>query len=596
MDERLNWLMLADKFASEGDPRGMRACARELFDLDARLADGPAVMAEAALYSGSYEEADMLAHDALGLDGKNLRARLVLAGVAGQEFRLDEELRLLKEVVEGTRRRLEQIDRLQRELNVRNHLGQGIPEDEKLLRANQAAEMKIFRQLLVKARGWMADAYYLAADPEQAANALKEASSLTEDPEKRADLYSKYLFMRNYRSAAPESSRRAAEKYASLMAGITPYAHQEVKRLPEKRLRIGYISPDFRLHAVAYFVAPLLRDFNEKEFAVYCYSRGTGDAVTRRFQKYPVKWRDIRGRSARTAARMIAEDHIDILVDLSGHSQGSCLDIMAYRPAPVQISGIGYMNTTGLPTVDYILSDEVCMPAGKNEGFTEKPLRLKGCHLCYDPGAVREMPQPGKEAPVLVNGCVTFGCFNNFAKVTDELICLWRGAMDRVRDSRIVIKGKICSIPSGQKLVRERLMRLHFPMGRVELRPYSPDYLEQYSDIDLSLDTTPYTGGLTTCESLFMGVPVVSLRGRSHGARFGASILQNAGLEELVADNQMEYVKKIVQIASNKNLIQRYRSALREHLLKSRLMDGKAYMKELEEKYREIWRRFCEET
>ncbi|MBR3458964.1 MAG: hypothetical protein IKH16_12555, partial [Selenomonadaceae bacterium] len=589
MDERLNWLMLADKFASDGDPRGMRACARELFDLDARLADGPAVMAEAALYSGSYEEADMLAHDALGLDGKNLRARLVLAGVAGQEFRLDEELRLLKEVVEGTRRRLEQIERLQRELNVRNHLGQGIPEDEKLLRANQAAEMKIFRKLLAKARGWMADAYYLAAEPERAANALKEASSLTEDPEKRADLYSKYLFMQNYRSAAPESSRRAAEKYASLLVGITPYAHQEVKRLPEKRLRIGYISPDFRLHAVAYFVAPLLRDFNEKEFAVYCYSRGTGDAVTGRFRKYPVKWQDIRGRSARTAARMIAEDHIDILVDLSGHSQGNCLDIMAYRPAPVQISGIGYMNTTGLPTIDYILSDEVCMPIGKNEGFTEKPLRLKGCHLCYDPGAVREMPLPGKEAPVLVNGCVTFGCFNNFAKVTDELICLWRGAMDRVRDSRIVIKGKICSIPSGQKLVRERLMRLHFPMGRVELRPFSQDYLEQYSDIDLSLDTTPYTGGLTTCESLFMGVPVVTLRGRSHGARFGASILQSAGLEELVADNQMEYVKKIVQIASNKDLIQRYRSALREHLLKSRLMDGKAYMKELEEKYREIW-------
>ncbi|MBR4695332.1 MAG: hypothetical protein IKO94_04550, partial [Selenomonadaceae bacterium] len=153
----------------------------------------------------------------------------------------------------------------------------------------------------------------------------------------------------------------------------------------------------------------------------------------------------------------------------------------------------------------------------------------------------------------------------------------------------IVIKGKICSIPSGQKLVRERLMRLHFPMGRVELRPFSQDYLEQYSDIDLSLDTTPYMGW-------FMVVPVVTLRGRSHGARFGASILQSAGLEELVADNQMEYVKKIVQIASNKDLIQRYRSALREHLLKSRLMDGKAYMKELEEKYREIWRRFCEGT
>ncbi len=593
MDERLNWLLLADKFAAQGDPRGMRACARELFDMDGTLADGPAVMAEAALYSGSLEEADMLAHDALELDENNLRGRLVLAGVAGQAFRLDEEIPMLRSVIESAGQRMGNIEKLRRELNFRLHMGKGIPEDERLLRANQDAEEKLYRRILAKAQGWLADALYLAADPEEAAKALKMASSLAEDGEEKAELYSKYLFMLNYRPNAPEAFRRLAEHYASLLQGITPYGHQEVKRLPEKRLRIGYVSPDFRMHAVAYFLAPLLRDFDEKNFTVYCYSRGVADAVTKRFQHYPVKWRDIRGRSARTAARMIAEDHIDILVDLSGHSQGNCMDIMAYRPAPVQVSGIGYMNTTGLGTIDYILSDEICMPLKRNEGFVEEPLRLSGCHLCYDPGAVREMPPVGKTAPVMVTGCVTFGCFNNFAKVTDDMICLWRGALERVRDSRLVIKGKVCSIPSGQKLVRERLMRLHFPMGRVELRPYSPDYLEQYSDIDISLDTQPYTGGLTTCESLFMGVPVVTLRGKTHGGRFGASILQNADLGELIAENQMEYVKKMVQIASNKELIQRYRDALREHLLKSRLMDGKAYMRDLEAKYREIWRRFC---
>ena len=593
MDERLNWLLLADKFASEGDPRGMRACARELFDMDGNLPDGPAVMAEAALYSGSFDEADMLARDALGMDERHLRARLVLAGVAGQEFRLDEEIPMLRAVIEDALQRQARVERLRKELDVRLHMGKGIPEDEKLLRANQAAEEKIYHHIIAKAQGWLADAFYLAADPEKAAEALKAASELSEDAERRAALYSKYLFMMNYRPTSPEASRRIAERYATLLPGVTPYSHQEVKRSPDKRLRIGYLSPDFRLHAVAYFVAPLLRDFDEKNFTVYCYSRGNGDAVTKRFQRFPVKWRDIRGRSARTAARMIAEDHIDILVDLSGHSQNNCLDIMAYRPAPVQVTGIGYMNTTGLEVMDYVLSDEICMPLARNEGFTEEPMRLAGCHLCYDPGAVREMPPVAKESPVMVNGCVTFGCFNNFSKVTDDMICLWRGAMDRVRDSRIVIKGKVCSIPSGQKMVRERLMRLHFPMGRVELRPYSPDYLEQYGDIDISLDTQPYTGGLTTCESLFMGVPVVTLRGRSHGARFGASILQSADLGELIAENQMEYVKKIVQLASNKELIQKYRNALREHLLKSRLMDGKAYMRELEGKYREIWKRFC---
>lgn len=595
MDERLNWLLLADKFASEGDPRGMRACARELFDLDPGIADGPAVMADAALYSGNYEEADVLARDALGIDGENLLAKLVLSGVAGQEFRLDEEIPLLRDIIRQAKQKEEHIDRLLKELGFRNHMGRGIPEDEKLLRANQGAERKLLRRILIRAQGWLADALYLAADPEGAAEALLAASSLTEEPERKASLYSKYLFMLNYRPTAPGFSRQAAERYGAMLSGITPYAHQALKKVPDKKLRIGYISPDFRLHAVAYFLAPLLRDYDKKEFSVYCYSRGHEDGVTKRFRRFPVTWRDIRGRSPRTAARMIAEDHVDILVDLSGHSQDNCLDIMAYRPAPVQVSGIGYTNTTGLSVIDYILSDEVCMPMGIHESFVEAPIRLKGCHLCYDPGAVREMPMPGKVAPASVNGCVTFGCFNNFAKVTDEIICLWRDAMEKVRDSRMVIKGKICSIPSGQKIVRNRLMRLHFPMGRVELRPYSPDYLEQYSDIDISLDTAPYTGGLTTCESLFMGVPVVTLRGKLHGARFGASILRSADIGELVADSQMEYVKKVVQLASNKELIQRYRSALREHLLKSRLMDGKAYMKELEENYRRIWRRFCGE-
>ena len=593
MDERLNWLLLADKFADEGNPRGMRACARELFDMDPRMADGPAVMAMAALYSGNWEEADILAQDAAEMDEGNFRARLVLAGIAAQRFRLDEEIPLLRGILKDAGKMREKIQRMRKEVGVRLHLGKGIPEDEKLFRENLAIEETLLLHIIFRAEGLLADALYLAADPVGATKALFEMSGLTEDSERKAELYSKYLFMCNYRPVSPKDSRRAAEKFASLLVGVIPYAHQEVKKSPDKRLRIGYISPDFRLHAVAYFLAPFLRDYDEKMFSVYCYSKGYSDAVTKRFQRFPVKWRDIRGRSPRTAARMIAEDHVDILVDLSGHSQNNCMDVMAFRPAPVQVTGIGYMNTTGLSVIDYILSDEVCMPDGRGEGFTEEPLRLKGCHLCYDPGAVREMPVPGKVAPFLANGCVTFGCFNNFAKVTDDMICLWRGILERVQDSRLIIKGKLCSIPSGQEILRDRLARLNFPVGRVELRPYSSDYLEQYSDIDISLDTAPYTGGLTTCESLFMGVPVVTLCGQSHGTRLGASILRSADLDELIAQNPMEYIKKVIQIASNKKIIQGYRDGLRKHLLKSRLMDSKAYMRELEGRYRQIWQHFC---
>lgn len=593
MDEKLNWLVLANKFSSEGDPRGMRVCAREIFDRDPQAADGPAVMAEAALYLGNYEEAEILAQDALDLEPENLRARLVMAGIYGIRFELEKQIAGLGSIIKELQAGFDILDRRQKTLNVRLHLGREVPEKEKKVRQDDAARRKIADYLMLKAQGWLSNALYLAADPEGAAKALLTASRMEPQTEQAAEYYSKYLFMLNYRTLGPEVALEAAQQYGKYLADITPYSHEKVKRTPDKKLRVGYISPDFRLHAVAYFLAPLLRDFDAQNFSVYCYSAGSADDVTKRFQHFPVVWRDIRGRSARTSARLIAEDHIDILVDLSGHSQDNCLEIMAYRPAPIQVSAIGYVNTTGLSAIDYFLSDTICIPKENPPGFAEQVLRMPHSHLCYAPGAVREMPAPGAQAPVLKNGYVTFGCFNNFAKVTDGMLCVWRSVMDRMRHSRLVIKGKMCSIPSGRTLLRDRLRKLNFELARVDLRPYSPDYLEQYRDIDIALDTAPYTGGLTTCEALFMGVPVVTLKGRTHGSRFGASILTNAGMKELVAGNQMEYVKKIVQIGSNPELLQRYHSGLRDHMLNSPLMDSKGYMRELERQYRDIWQKFC---
>lgn len=253
------------------------------------------------------------------------------------------------------------------------------------------------------------------------------------------------------------------------------------------------------------------------------------------------------------------------------------------------------MNTTGLSTVDYFLSDEVCLPTGaaSDGGFTEKILHLPHSHLCYAPGLVREMPAAGTVAPCLHNGYVTFGSFNNFAKVTDETLLLWREILEEVKDSRLIIKGKICSIPSGQAIVRERLAKLGICLSRVELLPYSPDYLEAYRGVDIALDTMPYNGGLTTCEALYMGVPVISIRGYSHGSRFGASILTNAGVKELVAENDVGYVRRAVQLGNSPELIGAYHSRLRADLIKSPLMDGRQYMRELEAAYRKIWENFC---
>ena len=569
-EEKINWLRLATKFSDDGDLKGMRACAKEVDRLMAGDIDATAVNAEVALYSGRIDEAEELAGKVLCIQPRHPRARMVLAGLAALEFRLDDEIPLLADLIE--------------ELTYKAKvLGEEDPS------------YAIYHQMLKRARGWLADALYLAGEAKGAAHELLMSSRLADETDEAADLYSKYLFMRNYRYLGAKDGRLKAEHYESLL-DVHPYKHDNAARTARRKLRIGYISPDFREHSVSYFLPPLLRHFDGEQFMVFCYATGRSDAVTERLRTRRVTWRDLRGRPPRTAARLIAEDKIDILVDLSGHSQDNALPIMAHRPAPVQVSGIGYTNTTGLRAIDYFLSDEICIPKGDTAaeaGFVERILRLSHSHLCYAPELIRVMPEAGYEPPMRKNGYVTFGSFNNFAKVTDETLLFWRGILESVRDSKLVIKGKIASIDAGINFAKKRFSMLSYDLARVEFRPYSPDYLEQYRDIDIALDTAPYNGGLTTCEALYMGVPVISLRGRTHGSRFGASILTNAGVRELVAENDINYVRRAVQLAETPKLLEAYHMGLRANMKRSPLMNIEGYMEELETAYQEIWENFC---
>ena len=588
-DEKLDWLILAEKFAAVGNPHSMRGVAREIFDIDKNCADGPAIMAEAALYLGNLDEAEILAHDALTLDEKNLRARFVLGAIAAENFNLTDELKLLNGVIDDAHKLLDELHSIPNGGKLKILFASNMklsPDDEK--------KISITNSILYKALCVIADGLYLAGNPISAANALSEASTLTKDNEQAAELYSKHLFLRNYREIAPNKSKELARKYDTFFASVTKFSHDRVNCDPEKKLRIGYISPDFRQHAVANFITPLLKNFDSENFSVYCYQTGKRDFVTDKLKKFKVTWRDVSKLPIEKIARVTNNDRIDILVDLSGHSQNNCLPIMARKPAPLQICAIGYTATTGLNAIDYFLSDNICMPEkGEPLDFTEKILRVKTSHLCYSPGLIRPMPAAELRAPVLKNGYVTYGSFNNFSKVSDAVLYAWRAILDDVADSRLVIKSKICSIDSGVKILTERLKRMSFPLNRVELRPYSQDYLEQYRDIDVALDTFPYTGGLTTCEALYMGVPVIALRGKSHGSRFGSSILTAADLSELIAINPMDYIRKAVKVGQHREFIAGYHAGLREQLLKSKLMDAENYMRELEFCYREIWRKFC---
>lgn len=578
-EEFFNWQVTCDRFAADGDARGMKACAKEVRALSAKTpgagAEAAAMEAGAAFLAGDAAEAERLARQAVTHDAAHFRGRLVLAGALGARFALIEELALLAALIRDLERAL-------------------LPEDGHVDEGHDpAAWARHLRHFLYCARGLEADAAYLAADPERAAAALQSASALAPDLGQTASLYSKYLFMTQYRRQVPKTARQAALMFDEFFRGVRPYSHDGVRRVPEKRLRIGYISRDFRLHAMAYFMMPFLRDFDPAQFAVYVYDSGPVDDVTRRFQRCHVTWHDFRGRSAHTAARIIAEDHIDILVDLSGHSQENALPVMAYHAAPIQLSGLGYVATTGLSAIDGLLVDHVTLPRGADEDALVEPAVRLPQLFCYQPGAVREMPQVTGLSPYAKNDFVTFGSFNNLAKLSDDTLILWRALLDEVPKSRLVLKGKTLSVEDGRTLIMERLRALQFPIDRVELRPFSERYLEEYQDIDIALDTTPYTGGLTTCEALYMGVPVVTLRGRSHGARFGASLLTAAGLPELIAENEMEYVKIALGLARHPEHLALNRQRLRTHLEHSALMNGKAYMRGVEGVYRELWRMFC---
>ena len=579
-EELLDWQLACDRFAREGDVRGMRACAQEVRAIGGAEAarEAQAMEADAALYAGDGGAAGRLAAAVLAAEPAHLHARLVLAGADSRAFAVARALDRLRALQQD----------LERDL---------LPYTQGKPRAAAAREKwaRHRRALLYRALLFLADDAYLAAMPEEAAAALHKAAALAPDAGAAAALYSKYLFMRNYRVQPDAEKREEAALFGAFLGGVQPYLQEHILRVPGKRLRIGYISRDFRLHAMAYFLAPFLRDFTPEAFSVYVYATGPVDEVTRRLRHFPVQWRDVRGRSAHTVARLIAEDHIDILVDLSGHTQDNALPTLAYHAASVQLSGLGYVATTGLAAVDGFLVDRVTLPQGASEAaFLERIVRLPHCQFCYAPGAVREMPEVAADIPYQRNGFVTFGRFNNLAKLSDETLLCWRAILDALPDSRLVLKGKTLSVPDGRALTRSRLAALGLPVSRIELRPFSEHYLEEYRDIDIALDPTPYTGGLTTCEALYMGVPVVTLRGRTHGSRFGASLLTAASLPELIAENEMEYVKKACALARHPELLAKNHRKMRAHLQASRLMDAKAYMQDVERTYRALWEAYCQ--
>ena len=409
------------------------------------------------------------------------------------------------------------------------------------------------------------------------------------------DLESPELFALNCLDdiSAEELFARHAD-FGRRLAQLEPirFERYENDRDPDRRLRIGFVSPDLQFHVVSSFLLPLLQYRDRTQTEVYCYSAGdTSDGVTQLLGEQVDTWRNINKMPPKEVADLIHGDRIDILIDLAGHSGVPNLRVFAQRPAPVQATWLGYLNTTGLTSIDYRISDNVCDPPGLTDRFhTEKLIRLPHTQWCYRPFAEVEAQF---EAPVERNGYVTFGSFNQTAKISPVVRKLWGKILTQLPDSRLRILG-VSSEQAGEDLYRDFAVA-GVERKRITMIPYSApeDYFAQYGQVDIALDTMPFSGGTTTCDAILMGVPVITAPGLRSWSRSAASVLATVGLQAWVADSEEDYVFRAIQFAHEVPTIAALRRSLRSTILESPLMDGKQFAIDMQDAWRRMWHSWC---
>lgn len=364
---------------------------------------------------------------------------------------------------------------------------------------------------------------------------------------------------------------------------------------PGRRLRVGYVSADYRQHSVTYFLAPALPPHATEDVEVFLYSNvKSPDKMTEQLKALPLQWRDISAMNDDEAADLVRRDGIDVLVDLGGHTVENRLMMFARKPAPVQVSWVGYANTTGMATMDYRLTDEFADPSGLSDAWhTERLMRLSPCFLRYRPAAgAPEIGPPAFER----NGFVTFASFNNPMKLRQEVADLWGRIIERVPGSRLMLKGIGMHDPMLRARVQTLFANAGMPMDRLVLRTQMASQVEHlalYNEADIALDPFPYNGTTTTCEALLMGVPAIVLAGDRHAARVGVSLMNAVGLPELIGVSPDDYVARAANLAFDRGRLASLRKGLRERLHASPLCAYDEGARELARAYRAMWTDWC---
>jgi predicted O-linked N-acetylglucosamine transferase (SPINDLY family) len=543
-NERGGWNNLGGALVALGQHEEAAACFARAIELAPQLSQYHANLAKAMEVLGRLDEAEASARRAVELAPQGGSESAVLASV----------------------------------LVTRGRLGQGIEAYQRALSLSPQLNLARFN---------LASALRLQGRVEESIATYRDA--IARDPTNARGHSALLLTLHCSPAITPqalfdEHRAWAASHADSLGRDVPPH---ENDRSPDRKLRIGYVSPDLREHAVARFIEPALA-LDPGQFEVFCYAEEfRGDEVTRRLKSLVPNWHNTVALSDEEMSREIRADRIDILVDLAGHTADNRLLVFARRPAPVQATYLGYPNTTGMAAMDWRISDELADPVGMTEALhTERLMRLTGCAWCYRPP--EGVPDP-RRARGLGDPPITFASFNALAKVSTNAIQLWSRILTEAAGSRLLIKSAAFEDAHVAQSCRDAFARHGIDPQRLDLVSTTPsvaEHLAMYDRVDVALDTMPYNGTTTTCEALWMGVPVVTLAGKSHVSGVGASLLTHAGLGELVAESPEQYVELAVRAARDAMP----RMALRQRMQASALMDAPRMTRNLADAYRAMWK------
>ncbi|OOG48455.1 peptide-binding protein [Polaromonas sp. A23] len=434
----------------------------------------------------------------------------------------------------------------------------------------------------------------------QLESALKSTRRALEINPDFCEAYNSLLFMHNYLAdQSPLDLRSEAERYGDMVARhARPKLSWENTPDPSRSLRVGLVSGDFCDHPVGYFLEGILAALASSALPLQLFAyptRACDDTISQRIKAACTGWHPAAGLSDEDLAQKIHDDRIDILMDLSGHTAHNRLPVFAWKPAPVQVSWLGYFATTGVAAIDYLIADPWTLPASEERSFTEKIWRLPETRLCFTPPDADVTVSP---LPALSNGYVTFGCFNNLTKMNNAVVALWARILKEVPGSRLFLKARQFKEASEQHEVVARFSEHGIEAGRLILEDYvlRESYLATYQRVDIALDPFPYPGGTTTVEALWMGVPVLTLAGEQFLSRQGVGLLMNAGLPDWIATDADDYLARAVSHASDLQRLARLRAGLRLQVLASPIFDAQRFAVQFATALRGMWRVWCKQN